>query len=505
MRLPQTLEQLRGLRAARWVRESTAGQQDRFGPDSQREQQDRALERYGLVDTGHSWSVAHSGWRKLDAHPTWVEMVAAAGREYDVLLVGYVSRWSRNLKLSMNARDELHAAGGALFFCDERILSSDEDQWEQFAREAVEAEAYSRRLGKRIREGYAAKFRRLADQGGQMPMGFHRVEPARTLAIDPSSIGKVVAVFERYANGDVSYEQVGQSLGIEAGSIRELLRNPIYNGFVRRYRRSAQEERQPAAWRDNPPVSDDLWERVQTIKARRTRSSGQRSPNRTPPLLSGLLECACGTKLRANGSQGKPARPVVIHPGTCELWGDRRTYPTAWYDDAIGAQVSSIHLDDLTLARIVSALTSAPRPSGTGKVRLERRKRELALEHAASRLTDAQYLEAVAVLRQEQVEEAPSVRLEAADVLNELRRLPALWQNASPEKRRNLATGVYERIVVRGRTFVRASLTPWAEARGLLLALPERIERVSREGDRLIRSRERIPLEGRRDWMARSA
>lgn len=46
--LPRSIEDLRGLRAARWIRESTAGQVDRFGPDAQRDQQDRAIERYGL-------------------------------------------------------------------------------------------------------------------------------------------------------------------------------------------------------------------------------------------------------------------------------------------------------------------------------------------------------------------------------------------------------------------------------------------------------------------------
>jgi hypothetical protein len=33
------------------VRESTEGQYDRYGPESQHEQMDRFVERYGLVDT----------------------------------------------------------------------------------------------------------------------------------------------------------------------------------------------------------------------------------------------------------------------------------------------------------------------------------------------------------------------------------------------------------------------------------------------------------------------
>ena len=36
--LPKELDDLSGMRAARWFRESTAGQWDNFGPDAQREQ-----------------------------------------------------------------------------------------------------------------------------------------------------------------------------------------------------------------------------------------------------------------------------------------------------------------------------------------------------------------------------------------------------------------------------------------------------------------------------------
>ena len=65
-RLPRSLDEIRGLRVARWIRESTAGQYDRYGPASQREQQDRFIKRHGLVDTGLVFQVAQSGttvWR----------------------------------------------------------------------------------------------------------------------------------------------------------------------------------------------------------------------------------------------------------------------------------------------------------------------------------------------------------------------------------------------------------------------------------------------------------
>ena len=120
--LPRSLEDLRGRRAARWIRESTAGQADNFGPDAQLEQQSRAIERWGLVDTGGAWQVAHSG-RTIASTGPWAEMLAGAGEDWEVLVVGYVSRFARDLRTAVNARHDLHARGAVILFADERVLS----------------------------------------------------------------------------------------------------------------------------------------------------------------------------------------------------------------------------------------------------------------------------------------------------------------------------------------------------------------------------------------------
>jgi len=182
--LPGSLDQLAGLRAAAWVRESTSPQLDNFGPESQRLQIARAIERYGLLDTGIEWTVAHSGW-KIAAHPVWAEMLRGAGVTFDILVVGYASRFARSLEAHVDARRAFHAAGAAILFADERILSSDEGAWEAWAREAVEAESYSRKLSRRVTEGYAAKRRRLGVPGGnRAPFGLLREGRPSIMRID---------------------------------------------------------------------------------------------------------------------------------------------------------------------------------------------------------------------------------------------------------------------------------------------------------------------------------
>src|SRR4051794_16371996 len=102
-RLPGSPDDLRGLRAARWVRESTEGQFDNWGPDSQRELQDRTMARFELVDTGLAWQSAASG-RTVHLRPEFGAMVESArAGAFDILLVGYVSRFQRNLKQTLIA------------------------------------------------------------------------------------------------------------------------------------------------------------------------------------------------------------------------------------------------------------------------------------------------------------------------------------------------------------------------------------------------------------------
>jgi hypothetical protein len=68
-----------------------------LGPDAQAEQQTRAIERWGLLDTGDAWEVAHSG-RTIASTGPWAEMLAGAGEDWEVLVVGYVSRFARDLR-----------------------------------------------------------------------------------------------------------------------------------------------------------------------------------------------------------------------------------------------------------------------------------------------------------------------------------------------------------------------------------------------------------------------
>ena len=103
---------------------------------------------------------------------------------------------------------------------------------------------------------------------------------------------------------------------------------------------------------------------------------------------------------------------------------------------------------------------------------------ELALEHAAARLDDAEYLGRMAHLRREleEVGAEPDRDLPARRALEWLDALAETWQQADVvEEKSDVIHAVYERIFVEGPRFVSLRLTAAANRHGLALALPDAV------------------------------
>ena len=464
--LPRSLEDLRGRRAARWIRESTAGQADNFGPDAQAEQQTRAIERWGLVDTGGAWQVAHSG-RTIASTGSWAEMLAGAGEDWEVLVVGYVSRFARDLRTAVNARHDLHARGAVILFADERVLSSDEDEWERWAREAVEAEAYSRRLAKRIREGYAAKRRRLGVPGGnRAPFG--TVRDGRTITVDEASLAVVRRVYELASAGRTDRE-VGTATGLALKHVAEILTNPFYAGRLW--------SGEPSAL--GPLIDSATWEQVQAMRARYSRRH-RGGVNRRQYGLGGLLACAaCGRRLIGHVGRYR-------HMDACEAFraaAPRRiqrdgetidprvrgeSYKVDVYEDAIGKAFEHVAVSS-TLKTSTVALARRPEPDGDVLVRarISRERERAALRFAKDR--DLGQLEATMARLDAEAAAAvvrPSRISTAAEARAYLESLPELWAKTSDAGRKAIAEAVFERIDVLGANDFTFALTAHAKARG---------------------------------------
>ena len=130
-------------------------------------------------------------------------------------------------------------------------------------------------------------------------------------------------------------------------------------------------------------------------------------------------------------------------------------------------------------------ISTSGRPVGLDRARLERAKRELALEHAAGHLSDDAYLARMTELRvqAEALGRVEHRELTAARAVEWLRAFAEAWTHADvPEARKELLHAIYERILVAGRSIVNVRLTPAAYANGLALALPEKVVMARPEG-----------------------
>ena len=91
-----TFEDLRGLRAERYIRDSTLDQKDGFGPEIQRHNIERFSETYGLV-SGDSWYTEFITGRSSRKRSQFQQFLEDARLDrFDVLLVDHTSRFGRN-------------------------------------------------------------------------------------------------------------------------------------------------------------------------------------------------------------------------------------------------------------------------------------------------------------------------------------------------------------------------------------------------------------------------
>lgn len=501
--LPASVDELRGLRAARWIRESTAGQYDRYGPEVQREQIDRAMARLGLVDTGLAWSPAHSG-STVHGSPAMRAMIESATADaFEVLVVARSDRWQRNLRQTLNLlEDHLHAAGVVVWFDDEQLLSSSERHWDQLVDEAKGAESWLRKHRRRVREGYAAKRASQRDPGGRPPVGFRRNPETKLVEPDPAALATVVRAFELAAER-LTDREVAAATGLGLFTVRGLLTSPLYVGRLRTGER--------AHWQ--PVVDPALWETVQAIRdTRRTRDG--RPATRRPYALT-MLHCSgCGRHLI--GDTGR-----YRHPDPCQAFtavrreprkrgrGQRRGMPGHSYRaDEYEAIVAEI-LDQVAIgADRVAAVVAATRDPEPDRLALARigRERDAALARYR-RDRDVRGLETTMASLDEQERDAlaggPVTAMSAGEVTAYLGNLRAVWDRA-PSSRRALAESLFERIEVLGLRRMHLEPTPSAIAAGLVEAFASasagygRGERIRTSGSRQIRGC-RVTMGGHRE------
>lgn len=332
--------------AARWARVSSRRQSDddRNGLPFQRTLQDEGLAALQAEDTGIAWEVAASG-ATIHQSPEYQDMLKQAGRGFNVLLVGYVSRLGRNAMHALSAVDQIQKAGAQVYFCEERLNTADETSWESFAREVVESEAYRRRLSRTMKRTYESRWRRLGLPAGVPPYGYNG-----DWTLNEEQAATVRTIFETYAQGLNSLSTLARVHSLPEEQVKVIIRNPAYTGLAQ-HNGELIEGKMPVI------VDRDTWNMVVARRAqRRAGAPGPRPTRRT--LLRGRTWCACGQKLRLDG-QGKKGTHRIRHlPPLCSAWGKYQRKPVSAIELPIMLALSKVRVSDDYLEDLVARINA---------------------------------------------------------------------------------------------------------------------------------------------------
>ena len=314
--LPRSLEDLRGRRAARWIRESTAGQVDSYGPDAQREQQDRAPSRAGAWSTpGCAWSVGALRGARSSAAARWAAMLDGARRRS-------VRRPGRRLRRPLAAQPAPDAQPPRGRPAPRRRRGLVRRRGVLSSRRARLGPAGRRGEGRRVVAAEASPagpggLRREARDGARpgrrgRRSGFRREPDDEARRAGPRSTAPSSAAPSSSPPSGLTDREVARGDGARRSfTVRGMLTSPFYVGRLRTGER--------AHWA--PSSTPRLWEAVQAIRA--SAGTPRRHAPRGPPAPYALtmLHCAaCGRHLI--GDTGR-----YRHPDACEAFTAVRREP----------------------------------------------------------------------------------------------------------------------------------------------------------------------------------
>ncbi|MGH2466539.1 MAG: recombinase family protein, partial [Candidatus Limnocylindrales bacterium] len=357
-------EDLAGLSWAGYIRESTAGQADRYGPDIQRAEQHRFAERHGLVAAELEYLDLVSGKDTL-RRTDFARMLAdaEAGR-FAVLLCYDTSRFARNIADAFAYRARLERAGVTVVFCADGLIAGNVETYELEGLKTVADAAYIRRLSRNVARGYEQKWRQFSDPGGHPPLGFGRPGERQLLApIEGSDLDRVRRAFELYATGTWSDTTLADELGFSEAGLAEILTNPLYAGRAIRHKGRPDEEERRASF--PAPVDPAVFERVQAIRAERRTShtaGGGAHPRRSYPLVR-LLRCAtCGSRYHGDAGNGTRRVRHSRRPACSRS----ATYRAERQEAQVVERLNTIRFSEADLRQILAAMgrvrPAAPEP-----------------------------------------------------------------------------------------------------------------------------------------------
>ena len=315
------------MRAAGYFRVSDEDQVEGYSLDAQRRAFGEFCRDKGWERVEEYCEEGRSAWvESIAKRPTFRQMLEdAQARRFDVLVTHTLDRFSRNLRVMLEAF-HIFAQSDVTYVSITQEIDYSKPEGRLFMTMlGAFAQYFSDALSGHTKKG----MRERAQQGlfnGEPPFGYERCD-ADCFGLDdshpgchtePEKASIVVQVFERYASGtdsmsglatwlnDLGFRTKGKRKADVFGelvevqgrhfthwSVRDILKNPFYFGKVR-YKEELFDGRHHAIVTQN--LFDGVQEQMKKNRSRKTPTANGNKPN--PHLLTGLLRChECGTVL----------------------------------------------------------------------------------------------------------------------------------------------------------------------------------------------------------------
>ena len=468
-----TFEDLRGLRAEGYVRDSTLDQKDGFGPDIQRNDILRFADSYGVA-LGNRWYTEFVSGRHTSNRSQFQQFIEDAHLDlFDVLLVDHTSRFGRNQAECIRFKEELQGLGKVVVFVSQGIISgSDRDFLNERINETLD-EQYSRNLSRYVSAGLAEK----ASQGisnGKPALGYkseklpngkreHKIQNPETMQV-------LLELLQAYSTGNYSYPTLAEHLNsmgyrtnharpFTKGSVEHVLQNRFYEGKAVYHPGRMDEEVREGA-HEVPSEIIDLWRRCQVVKAENTRqqSGRPRILHRAYPFARISTCKSCGAPytgqpvLRPNGRvvrrlyHRRPFCHVEPHSIRVERLMDQFQQEVMPY--------MNLDPDWRRLVLTTLGMNDSEIPSVDEISRLDAAMENIRKQHKWGDLTDGEYRsERQQLEKQKQAAIRPERDTQvldldrAAELLNDL---PSLWSNpgVNDNQREEFIKEVFEDVQI---------------------------------------------------------